>query len=185
MTVNVRSSQDAHCCITPGPGPSHAEHPSGAATPLPHVAHVCPLVPPQEELISSVVISQLSHIPEDKDPQVRKLATQLLVDLAEGCHTHHFNSLLDIVEKVRAPPAGTWAARGTPLCGKALQAAVGSGLSAPILHRAIGAPCSRALPTAGTGSAGDLAGPAAGAPGGAAGKQASAQYCCTASTFFF
>ncbi|XP_043416871.1 tuberin isoform X4 [Prionailurus bengalensis] len=56
----------------------------------------------EEELISSVVISQLSHIPEDKDPQVRKLATQLLVDLAEGCHTHHFNSLLDIVEKVMA-----------------------------------------------------------------------------------
>ncbi|KAM8950505.1 tuberin isoform 1-T1 [Lycaon pictus] len=54
----------------------------------------------EEELISSVVISQLSHVPEDKDPQVRKLATQLLVDLAEGCHTHHFNSLLDIVEKV-------------------------------------------------------------------------------------
>ncbi|XP_027967301.1 tuberin isoform X6 [Eumetopias jubatus] len=56
----------------------------------------------EEELISSVVISQLSHVPEDKDPQVRKLATQLLVDLAEGCHTHHFNSLLDIVEKVIA-----------------------------------------------------------------------------------
>lgn len=56
----------------------------------------------QEELINSVVISQLSHIPEDRDHQVRKLATQLLVDLAEGCHTHHFNSLLDIIEKVRA-----------------------------------------------------------------------------------
>lgn len=56
----------------------------------------------EEELINSVVISQLSHIPEDKDHQVRKLATQLLVDLAEGCHTHHFNSLLDIIEKVRA-----------------------------------------------------------------------------------
>ncbi|XP_019062530.1 tuberin isoform X7 [Fukomys damarensis] len=56
----------------------------------------------EEELINSVVISQLSHIPEDRDPQVRKLATQLLVDLAEGCHTHHFNSLLDIIEKVMA-----------------------------------------------------------------------------------
>ncbi|XP_040110066.1 tuberin isoform X5 [Oryx dammah] len=56
----------------------------------------------EEELINSVVISQLSHIPEDRDHQVRKLATQLLVDLAEGCHTHHFNSLLDIVEKVIA-----------------------------------------------------------------------------------
>ncbi|XP_059126188.1 tuberin isoform X7 [Peromyscus eremicus] len=56
----------------------------------------------EEELINSVVISQLSHIPEDKDHQVRKLATQLLVDLAEGCHTHHFNSLLDIIEKVMA-----------------------------------------------------------------------------------
>ncbi|KAM9725267.1 tuberin isoform 10-T10 [Dama dama] len=56
----------------------------------------------EEELINSVVISQLSHIPEDRDHQVRKLATQLLVDLAEGCHTHHFNSLLDIIEKVIA-----------------------------------------------------------------------------------
>lgn len=56
----------------------------------------------EEELINTVVISQLSHIPEDRDHQVRKLATQLLVDLAEGCHTHHFNSLLDIIEKVVA-----------------------------------------------------------------------------------
>uniref|UniRef100_A0A8C0J7D5 Tuberin n=1 Tax=Chelonoidis abingdonii TaxID=106734 RepID=A0A8C0J7D5_CHEAB len=55
----------------------------------------------EEELINVVVISQLAHIPEDKDHQVRKLATQLLVDLAEGCNTHHFNSLLDIIEKVR------------------------------------------------------------------------------------
>ena len=61
-------------------------------------SNLCPM---QEELINSVVISQLSHVPEDKDHQVRKLATQLLVDLAEGCHTHHFNSLLDIIEKVR------------------------------------------------------------------------------------
>ncbi|XP_012866964.1 PREDICTED: tuberin isoform X2 [Dipodomys ordii] len=56
----------------------------------------------EEELISSVVIPQLSHVPDDKDHQVRKLATQLLVDLAEGCHSHHFNSLLDIIEKVMA-----------------------------------------------------------------------------------
>ena len=78
----------------------------------------------QEELINSVVISQLSHIPEDRDHQVRKLATQLLVDLAEGCHTHHFNSLLDIVEKVRAVRTwGAQAATGTPLSGGAQQAA--------------------------------------------------------------
>lgn len=64
----------------------------------------------QEELINTVVISQLSHIPEDRDHQVRKLATQLLVDLAEGCHTHHFNSLLDIIEKVRA--ARAWGVGG-------------------------------------------------------------------------
>ncbi|KAJ6653731.1 hypothetical protein lerEdw1_008757 [Lerista edwardsae] len=63
----------------------------------------------EEELINLVVISQLAHIPEDKDRQVRKLATQLLVDLAEGCNSHYFNSLLDIVEKVASrsllPPA--------------------------------------------------------------------------------
>lgn len=77
-----------------------------------------------------MVISQLSHIPEDRDHQVRKLATQLLVDLAEGCHTHHFNSLLDIIEKVRAAGApGPWAARRTPpVWGKALHAAACSGL---------------------------------------------------------
>uniref|UniRef100_A0A7M4F8B9 Tuberin n=1 Tax=Crocodylus porosus TaxID=8502 RepID=A0A7M4F8B9_CROPO len=55
----------------------------------------------EEELINAVVISQLAHIPEDKDHKVRKLATQLLVDLAEGCNTHHFNSLLDIIEKTK------------------------------------------------------------------------------------
>uniref|UniRef100_A0A674HK81 Tuberin n=1 Tax=Taeniopygia guttata TaxID=59729 RepID=A0A674HK81_TAEGU len=55
----------------------------------------------EEELINLVVISQLAHIPEDKDHQVRKLATQLLVDLAEGCNTHHFNSLLDIIAKTK------------------------------------------------------------------------------------
>uniref|UniRef100_A0A670JUA8 Tuberin n=1 Tax=Podarcis muralis TaxID=64176 RepID=A0A670JUA8_PODMU len=55
----------------------------------------------EEELINLVVLSQLAHIQEDKDHQVRKLATQLLVDLAEGCTSHHFNSLLDIIEKVR------------------------------------------------------------------------------------
>ncbi|XP_039630623.1 tuberin isoform X3 [Polypterus senegalus] len=54
----------------------------------------------EEELIESVVIPHLGQIAEDKDLQVRKLATQLLVDLAEGCTTHHFNSLLDIIEKV-------------------------------------------------------------------------------------
>ncbi|XP_069503431.1 tuberin isoform X2 [Ambystoma mexicanum] len=54
----------------------------------------------EDELIELVVIPQMAHIPEDKDHQVRKLATQLLVDLAEGCNTHHFDSLMDILEKV-------------------------------------------------------------------------------------
>lgn len=54
----------------------------------------------QEELIESVVIPQLSGIAEDRDLAVRKQATQLLVDLAEGCNTHHFSSLLDIIERV-------------------------------------------------------------------------------------
>lgn len=49
-----------------------------------------------------VVIPQLSGIAEDKDLAVRKQATQLLVDLAEGCNTHHFTSLLDIIERVLA-----------------------------------------------------------------------------------
>lgn len=89
-----------------------------------------PLCLLQEELINTVVISQLSHIPEDRDHQVRKLATQLLVDLAEGCHTHHFNSLLDIIEKVRAVGAqSAWAVRrAPPLWGKALHAAASSRL---------------------------------------------------------
>uniref|UniRef100_A0A3B3REN6 Tuberin n=1 Tax=Paramormyrops kingsleyae TaxID=1676925 RepID=A0A3B3REN6_9TELE len=54
----------------------------------------------EEELIEAVVIPQLSLIAEDRDLHVRKLATQLLVDLAEGCSTHHVSSLLDIIEKV-------------------------------------------------------------------------------------
>ncbi|XP_044160147.1 tuberin isoform X2 [Bufo gargarizans] len=54
----------------------------------------------EEELIEKVVTCQLAHIPEDKDHQVRKLATQLLGDLAECCHSCHFNSLMDIIERV-------------------------------------------------------------------------------------
>uniref|UniRef100_A0A3B3YMI3 Tuberin n=1 Tax=Poecilia mexicana TaxID=48701 RepID=A0A3B3YMI3_9TELE len=54
----------------------------------------------EDELIEKVVIPQLSGISEDRDLAVRKQATQLLVDLAEGCNTHHFTSLLDIIERV-------------------------------------------------------------------------------------
>uniref|UniRef100_A0A8C4H1I2 Tuberin n=1 Tax=Dicentrarchus labrax TaxID=13489 RepID=A0A8C4H1I2_DICLA len=54
----------------------------------------------EDELIEVVVIPQLSGIAEDRDLAVRKQATQLLVDLAEGCNTHHFTSLLDIIERV-------------------------------------------------------------------------------------
>ncbi|KAM4584960.1 tuberin isoform 4-T6 [Odontesthes bonariensis] len=54
----------------------------------------------EDELIENVVIPQLSGIAEDRDLAVRKQATQLLVDLAEGCNTHHFTSLLDIIERV-------------------------------------------------------------------------------------
>ncbi|XP_054460561.1 tuberin isoform X2 [Anoplopoma fimbria] len=54
----------------------------------------------EDELIEMVVIPQLSAIAEDRDLAVRKQATQLLVDLAEGCNTHHFTSLLDIIERV-------------------------------------------------------------------------------------
>uniref|UniRef100_A0A8B9JBG2 Tuberin n=1 Tax=Astyanax mexicanus TaxID=7994 RepID=A0A8B9JBG2_ASTMX len=57
----------------------------------------------EEELIEVVVIPQLGQIAEDRDLSVRKQATQLLVDLAEGCNTNHFNSLLDIIEKVIRP----------------------------------------------------------------------------------
>ncbi|XP_008315483.1 tuberin isoform X2 [Cynoglossus semilaevis] len=54
----------------------------------------------EDELIEIVVIPLLSGIAEDRDLAVRKQATQLLVDLAEGCNTHHFTSLLDIIERV-------------------------------------------------------------------------------------
>ncbi|XP_061888492.1 tuberin isoform X2 [Entelurus aequoreus] len=54
----------------------------------------------EDELIEMVVIPQLSGIAEDRDLAVRKQATQLLVDLGEGCNTHHFTSLLDIIERV-------------------------------------------------------------------------------------
>ncbi|XP_051559030.1 tuberin-like isoform X1 [Myxocyprinus asiaticus] len=58
----------------------------------------------EEELIEVVVIPQLGQIAEDRDLSVRRQATQLLVDLAEGCNTHHFSSLLDIIEKVASRP---------------------------------------------------------------------------------
>uniref|UniRef100_A0AAZ3SLE3 Tuberin n=1 Tax=Oncorhynchus tshawytscha TaxID=74940 RepID=A0AAZ3SLE3_ONCTS len=55
----------------------------------------------EEELIEVVVVPQLSGIAEDRDLAVRRQATQLLVDLAESCSTHHFTSLLDIIQRVR------------------------------------------------------------------------------------
>uniref|UniRef100_A0A3Q2YS86 Tuberin n=1 Tax=Hippocampus comes TaxID=109280 RepID=A0A3Q2YS86_HIPCM len=58
----------------------------------------------EDELIEMVVIPQLSGIADDRDLAVRKQATQLLVDLAEGCNTHHFTSLLDIIERVASRP---------------------------------------------------------------------------------
>ncbi|XP_051993753.1 tuberin isoform X2 [Xyrauchen texanus] len=58
----------------------------------------------EEELIEVVVIPQLGQIAEDRDLSVRRQATQLLVDLAEGCNTNHFSSLLDIIEKVASRP---------------------------------------------------------------------------------
>lgn len=60
----------------------------------------------KDELIEMVVIPQLSGIAEDRDLAVRKQATQLLVDLAEGCNTHHFTSLLDIIERVKKHTQG-------------------------------------------------------------------------------
>ncbi|XP_038817289.1 tuberin isoform X1 [Salvelinus namaycush] len=54
----------------------------------------------EEELIEMVVVPQLSGIAEDRDLAVRRQATQLLVDLAESCSTHHFTSLLDIIQRV-------------------------------------------------------------------------------------
>uniref|UniRef100_A0AAZ3PS18 Tuberin N-terminal domain-containing protein n=1 Tax=Oncorhynchus tshawytscha TaxID=74940 RepID=A0AAZ3PS18_ONCTS len=66
----------------------------------------------EEELIEVVVVPQLSGIAEDRDLAVRRQATQLLVDLAESCSTHHFTSLLDIIQRVRdthttsSPPGG-------------------------------------------------------------------------------
>uniref|UniRef100_A0A8C7L5F6 Tuberin n=1 Tax=Oncorhynchus kisutch TaxID=8019 RepID=A0A8C7L5F6_ONCKI len=53
----------------------------------------------EEELIEVVVVPQLSGIAEDRDLAVRRQATQLLVDLAESCSTHHFTSLLDIIQR--------------------------------------------------------------------------------------
>ncbi|KAA0721866.1 Tuberin Tuberous sclerosis 2 protein -like protein [Triplophysa tibetana] len=58
----------------------------------------------EEELIEVVVIPQLGQVAEDRDLCVRRQATQLLVDLAEGCNTHHFGSLLDIIERVASRP---------------------------------------------------------------------------------
>ncbi|KAK6300830.1 hypothetical protein J4Q44_G00289280 [Coregonus suidteri] len=54
----------------------------------------------EEELIDVVVVPHLSGIAEDRDLAVRRQATQLLVDLAESCNTHHFTILLDIIERV-------------------------------------------------------------------------------------
>ncbi|XP_064594447.1 tuberin-like isoform X2 [Liolophura sinensis] len=54
----------------------------------------------EDDLIEKVVLPHLCHIETDPDPQVRMVATEILVCLAQSCSTQRCLDLLMIVEKV-------------------------------------------------------------------------------------
>ncbi|XP_066292479.1 tuberin-like isoform X2 [Branchiostoma lanceolatum] len=61
----------------------------------------------EENLIESVVIPQLGQIADDPDVEVRNVAVQLLMDLAQTCNTERCLDILAIIEKVISRPMDT------------------------------------------------------------------------------
>ena len=54
----------------------------------------------QDVLINRVVLPHLCHIETDHDPQVRKVAADMLLVLAGGCTPACFVEIMAIIEKV-------------------------------------------------------------------------------------
>ncbi|XP_078611279.1 tuberin-like isoform X3 [Branchiostoma floridae x Branchiostoma japonicum] len=61
----------------------------------------------EENLIEGVVIPQLGQIADDPDVEVRNVAVQLLMDLAQTCNTERCLDILAIIEKVISRPMDT------------------------------------------------------------------------------
>lgn len=54
----------------------------------------------QDVLINRVVLPHLCHIETDHDPQVRKVAADMLLVLASGCTPACFVEIMAVIEKV-------------------------------------------------------------------------------------
>ena len=53
----------------------------------------------QSDLMEKVVIPQLGHIENDPDPEVRRVAVEMLLGLAKDCNTAEFMDIIVLVEK--------------------------------------------------------------------------------------
>ncbi|XP_013385066.2 tuberin [Lingula anatina] len=58
----------------------------------------------EDDLVKEAVLPHLGHIESDSDPEVRVLATQLLVNLALGCSSPRCMEILALIEKVVQRP---------------------------------------------------------------------------------
>ncbi|KAL3877536.1 hypothetical protein ACJMK2_035233 [Sinanodonta woodiana] len=54
----------------------------------------------EDDLINRVVLPHLYHIENDPEPRVRKVATDILLCLAQGCSIHCFMDLVHLIEKL-------------------------------------------------------------------------------------
>ncbi|XP_041363648.1 tuberin-like isoform X2 [Gigantopelta aegis] len=65
----------------------------------------------ESDLMEKVVIPQLGHIENDPDPEVRRVAVEMLLVLANDCNTAEFMDIIVLVEKLlRRPMTGEAAA---------------------------------------------------------------------------
>ncbi|KAK3596585.1 hypothetical protein CHS0354_015120 [Potamilus streckersoni] len=54
----------------------------------------------EDDLINRVVLPHLYHIENDPEPKVRKVATDILLCLTQGCSIHCFMDLIHLIEKL-------------------------------------------------------------------------------------
>lgn len=59
----------------------------------------------EDELINNVVLPHLGHIDQDSDPEVRKVAAEMLLCLAQSCNHQCFQAIIILLEKLIDKPA--------------------------------------------------------------------------------
>lgn len=58
----------------------------------------------QDDLINTVVLPILCHIENDKDPTVRKVAADILINLAQSCSPASFTEIIGLLDKLITRP---------------------------------------------------------------------------------